>query len=167
MSGKGIAILGVAVGVSALIYGAANVSSKVHAAEKMQLAFNKLQIKKASWANGIQMNVVLRASNPTATDLEFSQPYVQVFVQDSSGNFAPIAISEDAKKQIALPGRKTSDFDVSLQMTALQALKVPGFAGYVIKKYLGLDPGAPRKVLIEYSTTAAGNNISGKTDVTL
>ena len=111
-------------------------SAKKHASKKLQLSFKNLRVKKVTLNDGITFDVFFNASNPTGTELTFSQPYVQILIPDNKGVMSPIAISDNAKETVTLKGQETSVIPVSLQITPVQALKLPNLIKYLWNRYL-------------------------------
>lgn len=143
-----------------------DLSGKADAAAGLKMDFGSLNVLRASLKEGILFNVILKATNNSAHELKFSQPFVEVSILDSKNKFTTIAASNDASGIISLPARKTSNLKFNLNISPTQALKLPGLLMHVVKKVAGLNP-TPKKVLVEYGLSAEGINIKQKSDVLL
>jgi hypothetical protein len=160
---KGLLATVVIAGTALAVVGS-KLASKKNAAEKLTLSLKKLQIKSASFTDGILFKVFVSAVNPTTTDLSFTSPFIQIFLQDTNGNSSPIASSDNAKNLVVLKGRENTEMAIELRMPLMQALKVPKLLGYLISQFLTPKAQKTKKISVEYSTTAESINISGKSD---
>lgn len=158
------------VGTAATIVGV-QLNNKAKAANDLKVAFGSLSIKKASFKEGVLMDVVLKATNNSAVELKFTQPFVEVSVLNEKGEMAAIANSNDAQGVVSLAPRKVSDLKFNLQITPAQAIKLPSLVMYLVSQKIKLATGAPikatKKILVEYGFTAEGINFKQKTDVAI
>ncbi len=149
---------------AAIIYGVTSLSSKAAAASDLKIAFGSLNIKKVSFKDGILMDVILKATNGSSQDLEFSQPFVQISILNDKGVLTPIALSNDANGMVKLPARKTSDLKFNLQVTPLQATKIPGLIMHMVSN--AINPSRAKKtIVVEYGFTALNKNFKQKQNV--
>jgi len=123
---KALVITGV-IGVAAIgTMAAIKLSGKADAANDLKIAFGALNFKKASFANGVTFDVILKATNSSTYELKFTQPFVTVFIQNSSKGFDAIAQSTDANGMVTLPPRKTSELKFNLLYKPYASIKIAG-----------------------------------------
>ena len=150
---------------TALFLVGSKLAAKKHAAEKLTIAFKKLQIRKATFSEGISFRVFISAINPTPTPLSFTSPFIQIFLKDTNGELNNIASSNDAKDTLYITGRQKNELFVDLNLPLLQALKLPKLLTYLVTQALDKEAKKTKKIIIEYSTKAEGINLSDKTEV--
>lgn len=165
--GKALLIGGSLAAITATVL-ALKLNSKAKAASDLKIAFGSLNIRKASFKDGVLMDVVLKATNNSTTELKFTQPFVEVSIKNTKNELAPIANSTDAEGLTVLPARKVSDLKFNLNISPVQALKIPGLLMHFVNKSIAKITGAKiadQKLLLEFGFTAEGINFKQKQDV--
>lgn len=161
-------LIGTAV-LGAGIYGVSKMSGKAQAAKDLKIAFGSLKIGKASLKDGVTLDVVLKATNNSAVELKFTQPFVEISIKNDKGELTPIASSNDAQGIVTLAPRKISELKFNLAISPIQALKIPGLVLHLINNKIlvakGEKPDASKRILLEYGFTAEGINFKEKQDV--
>lgn len=160
---KGVAITGLLLGVGAF-YGISKLSAKKGAAEKLTISLKKLQIKNASFTEGVLFKVFVTIVNPTPTPLSLSTPFIQIFLKNENGENSPIANSENASTPLVIKPRETTEVPIELRLPLLQALMLPKLLGYLVSQFLDKNVKKTKKIIISYSTKAEGMNLSGNSE---
>lgn len=156
-----------ATGLTILGFGikkALSLKGKADAAANLKIGFTALNFTKVNARDGIFFDVILKATNNSPHDLNFTQPFVEVSILGAKNQMETIAVSNDAGAVVSLKARTSSELRFNLSIGTIQALKLPSLLLYLINRMVN-KTAANKKVLVEYGLTSEGFDIKNKQDV--
>lgn len=147
---------------------ALDLTGKADAAKKLIVELDSVKVTKASLQQGVEIDVFLNMTNPSANDLAFKDLFVVVSMatknKDGSLSFKTLTNSNAASTAYTLPGKKTTKIKFPLYINRTAIGSAPVLAMHFVKKAAGLNP-EPKKLILEYSLNSEGLNISQKQDI--